>query len=339
MLVADALSRAPLADEDRASHRDVHTHVREVEASWPVRDTTLEKLKQATKEDVELNCAMSYTLNGWPAYKENVQLAARNLYDIRSELSVQDGLLLRGKRIVVPLEMRKEVLQKIHHGHMGIAKCRERAAQSVWYPQIGKDIKERVANCRQCLEERASHPKEPLLPTPLPNRPFEKVALDLFELKGRSFVVVIDYYSCYPDIGYLPNQKASTLVTKLKIIFARHGIPETVVSDSQTNLTSHEFQRFAQDWGFQHITSSPHFPSGNGAAECRVKLSKRLLRQEDYALALLMHRATPIPGLGASPAELAMGRKMKTTLPTLPTVLQPRTVNTHLLREKDRVYK
>ncbi|XP_005094060.1 uncharacterized protein K02A2.6-like [Aplysia californica] len=175
--------------------------------------------------------------------------------------------------------MRKEVLEKIHHGHMGIAKCRERAAQSVWYPQIGKDIEERVTNyCRQCLEERASHPKEPLLPTPLPNRPFEKVALDLFELKGRSFVVVTDYYSRYPEIGYFwsPNQKASTLVTKLKIIFARHGIPETVVSDNQTNLTSHEFQRFAQDLGFQHITSSPHFSSGNGAAECRVKLSKRL---------------------------------------------------------------
>ena len=339
MLIADALSRCPMPGTEEKSHQDVEAHVREVEASWPVKDATLDSLREKTKEDVELSCAISYTLNGWPAHKQDVMLAARNLYDLRSELSVQDGLLLRGNRIVVPTESRQETLEKIHHGHMGVAKCRERAKQSVWWPQIGRDIKERVASCRQCLEERPSHPKEPLLPSALPDRPFQKVAVDLFDFKREPYVVMTDYYSRYFEVGYLPNQRATTLVGKLKTMFARHGIPETVVSDNGSNLTSTEFKRFGQKWGFQHVTSSPHYAQANGAAENRVKIAKRILRQEDPCLALLTYRATPIAELGASPAELAFGRGLRTTLPSMPRNLNPQMVNRKALHQRDAAAK
>ena len=87
------------------------------------------------------------------------------------------------------------------------------------------------------------------------------------------------------------------------------------------------------------MTSSPHYPQSNGEAERAVKTAKELLKQDDIFLALLTYRSTPIPDLGASPAELAFGRRLRTTLPPLPGTLTPRTVNQETLRERDAAFK
>ena len=339
MTVADTLSRSPTEGLVSEGEHEVAAHVREVTSSWNVKDATMERIKEETKKDIVLQTTMRYTTEGWPQYKEDVQLAARPFYALRGELSIYDGLLLRGSRILIPESLRKEMLEKVHLGHMGITKCRERAAQSIWWPQIGSDIKDRVASCRHCLEKQPSYTSEPLLPTKLPDRPFQKVAVDLFTYKSSSFLVMTDYYSRYKEICYLPNETASTVIGKMKSCFARYGIPETVVSDNGPYFTSAEFRKFAASWNFQHMTSSPHYPRANGAAENAVKTAKQILRQDDAFLALLSYRATPIPELGVSPAELLMGRKLRTTLPSLPSTLQPRNVNDRQLRERDDAFK
>ncbi len=209
---------------------------------------------------------------------------------------------------------------------MGVAKCRERAAQSVWWPRIGKDIKSRVASCRHCLEKQPSQASEPLLPSALPDRPFQKVGIDICEFRNKHYLVQVDYYSRYIDVTYLPSLTSATVIGKLKNFFSHHGVPETVVSDNGTQFSSAEFRTFADRWNFSHVTSSPHYPQSNGAAERAVKTVKEILRQDDIFLALLSYRSTPIPDLGASPAELAMGRKLRTTMPSLPSTLQPRVI-------------
>ena len=125
----------------------------------------------------------------------------------------------------------------------------------------------------------------------------------------------------------------------MKNSFTHHGIPETVISDNVTQFTSAEFKTFSVDWSFQHVTSSPHYPQSNGEAERAVKAAKELLKQDDIFLALLTYRSTPIPDLGASPAELAFSRRLRTTLPSLPGTLTPRTVNQETLRERDAAFK
>ena len=205
MLVADTLSRSPVSTTESSSHEEIHAHVSDVQSSWQVSDAGLAKIRAETLKDVNLKAAMEYTIHGWPQYKEDVQLAARDFFIIRGELSLHDGLLVRGDRIVVPFSLRKQILERIHEGHMGVAKCRERAAQSVWWPRIGKDITSRVASCRHCLEKQPSQASEPLLPSALPDRPFQKVGSDICEFRNKHYLVQVDYYSRYIDVTYLPR--------------------------------------------------------------------------------------------------------------------------------------
>ena len=341
MLTSDALSHSPTAcsEESTKLQSDVFYHVSVITSSWPVSDEKLEQIRCETQKDVTLKTALNYTAKGWPTYKEDVWLAARDLFGFRSELSVFEGLLLRGDQIVIPRSMRKEILQRIHDGHLGVTKCRERANQGVWWPGISKDIKDLVTACRHCLEKRPAQPSEPLITSSLPERPFQHIAVDICELKGQNYLISVDYYSRYIDIQRLTALTSMAVIQKLKAIFSQHGIPETIISDNGRQFSSREFQMFVKEWNFNHSTSSPHYPQANGEAERAVKTAKEILRQKDYHLALLTYRATPLSSLGVSPAELAFGRRLRTTLPTLPQNLKPRAVDPENVRKRDNSAK
>ncbi|XP_060064739.1 uncharacterized protein K02A2.6-like [Ylistrum balloti] len=164
---------------------------------------------------------------------------------------------MRGSRLVIPSSMRAEVLQKLHEGHQGIVKCRERAKNSVWWPGLSREIEDIVKTCPSCLKHRIERP-EPLMPTDFPDRPWQKLGSDLFYWKGVNYLLVIDYFSRYIEIAKLSSTTSEAIVTHLKSMFARHGIPETIISDNGPQYASSTFQDFAKDYGFNHSTSSPH---------------------------------------------------------------------------------
>ncbi|GFR75786.1 Pol polyprotein [Elysia marginata] len=156
------------------------------------------------------------------------------------------------------------------------------------------------------------------MPTEIPGRPYQKVGSDLFEIKGQFFIVIIDYYSKNIDIERLTNPSTNSVIKALKRCFSTHGVPLTLVPDN-------ELSNFGTDWNFCHITSSPRFPQSNGPAESAVKIAKRIMKQSDPLLALMVYRSTPVASIGVSSSELALGRKIRTTLPMLPSKLEPRT--------------
>ena len=124
----------------------------------------------------------------------------------------------------------------------------------------------------------------------------------------------------------------------LKKIFSRHGVPEDILSDNGTQFhptRTSPFQKFAEEWGFIHRTSSPLYPQSNGFAENAVKIVKNLLtKNSDPYKALLEYRATPLAN-GYSPGELLMGRRLRSTLPMDPTRLIPTTVDIPALKGKE----
>ena len=122
----------------------------------------------------------------------------------------------------------------------------------------------------------------------------------------------------------MKSTTSTAVIGALKAVFSRHGIPEILKSDNGPQYASGEFAKFASTYGFKHTTSSPHYPQSNGQAERCVQTVKQLLVQStDPYLSLMSYRATPLPWCGISPAELLMGRKIRTTIPLTAKQLTP----------------
>ena len=137
----------------------------------------------------------------------------------------------------------------------------------MWWPGIKNDIEEKVSKCLVCSKHRVNH-VEPLLPSPFPDRPWQKVGTDIFEWQNSSYLLVVDYYySRYIEVAKLPSITSHEVVQHLKSIFSHHGIPDTVISDNDSQYTAILFKIFSEQYGFVHVTSSPKYPQANGAAE------------------------------------------------------------------------
>ncbi len=225
--------------------------------------------------------------------------------------------------MVMPPPLRKELQRKVHNGHQGISKCRERARQSIWRPSISKGLKELVQNYQECTKAQGQR-SQPLTRSALHELPRQKVATELFEWKQEVFLLLVDYYSQYVDIARLNRLTATEVIIRTKSIFARHGIPETVISDNSPQFSSQAYKKFDD---FQHLTSSPYFPQSNGEAERAVGTIKSLLKKSDDPYkALLAYRTTPLQ-IGYSPSELLMGCVLRSTVLMTRSQRAPRTPN------------
>jgi hypothetical protein len=116
-------------------------------------------------------------------------------------------------------------------------------------------------------------------------------------------------------------------------------VPEELVTDNGPQFTSHDFAEFATEYDFKHATSSPYFAQSNGAAERAVQTTKHILRQEDPFLALLSYRANAHASTGVSPAQLLMGRAIRSTVPVMPANLLPGWPDLQLVEDNDRQAK
>ena len=138
-----------------------------------------------------------------------------------------------------------------------------------------------------------------------------------------------DYFSNYIEVERLTITTSRSVARVLSSLFARHGVPDVLVSDNGPQFISAEFASFAKKWKFEHVTSSPHFTQSKKKAENAVKALKRLFTKckEDGTsefLARLDWRNTPSEGSGVSPAQRLMGCRCNMLLPMATSPLQPR---------------
>lgn len=213
------------------------------------------------------------------------------------------------------------MLDRIHEGHQGVTKCTERAKRALWWPGLSRQIGDLVKQCRKCTERRTNK-IDPMISS-VPDRPWQVIGTDICDVKKRPYPIVVDYFSKFIEVNYFASLASSGTIHVLKSLFVRHGIPEVVRSDNGPQYDSAKFAKFAKDWEFKHVTSSPLYAQSNGEAERAVQTAKNLLQKEsDPAKAFLAYRSTPLQG-GKSPSELLLGRQIRCTLPCVITSLVP----------------
>lgn len=321
MYISDCLSRAFLNEttEDLNSEELCINFM----SYLPVSDIKLKQFQTETRKDLTLCCLKETVEQGWPKNKEAISSLILPYWNFRDEITVADGILFKSHKVIVPNSMRVEMLDIIHEAHLGMLKCKSRAREALFWPGMARDIELKVAKCEVCAENANRNPKEKLLQTEISNRPWSKISVDLFHFKGHDYLLSVDKYSNWPEIAKLDDLSSDNTIMYMKSQFSRYGIPDEVYSDNGPQFSSHSFAKFSKDYGFEHITSSPIYPQSNGHAERGVQTIKNLLRKAtDPYKAIMIYRDTIIEGLDKSPAQMFLGRRLKTLLPTTAPLLQ-----------------
>ena len=129
--------------------------------------------------------------------------------------------MFKGQRLVVARSMRNELMKVVHSSHIGIDGCLRRARDSIYWPRMNEQLKDKISKCDVCLAHRPSQPKEPLQQHDFIARPWSKVGADSCVIDSRELLVVCDYYSTYIEVSRLPRATSSSIIRVLKEIFAR----------------------------------------------------------------------------------------------------------------------
>ena len=319
--LADALSRISPFPAPEISGINVAVHL--IDTHLHATPSCLADVRRETAADPTLSAVVEAVTHGWPLQRSSCPSTLAPYWNYREELGVQEGLLLKGTRIVVPEAMKPRILNQLHAAHQGMEKTKLLARSSIFWVGINHDIEKMVSQCAVCQRHQPAQPREPLLPHDVAPRPWHTIAADLFHWEDKTFLLVGDTFSRFPIVRKLTVITAKAVIIQLKGIFDEFGIPEKFISDNGPQFSAREFHEFAQSYGFQHVTSSPHFPRSNGFIEKLVGTIKAIFTKcretaADPHLALLNYRATPLAANLQSPAELLSGRRYKTILLSRP---------------------
>ena len=129
--------------------------------------------------------------------------------------------------------------------------------------------------------------------------PMEKVAMDLFDLRGGNFLVMVDRYIGFPWVTRLRSTAMTSVCAALLDCFITVGFPRLIKSDGGPQFCG-PFSDFCTKYNIIHEVLSPYHPASNGLAEATVKSMKRLLEKldgridsDEFKIALLAWRTTP----------------------------------------------
>ena len=191
-------------------------------------------------------------------------------------------LTLDIKRLVIPIQARKKILEVLHYSHQGINKTYSAARSRYYWPSMKEDCQQLTQSCQICKE---LNPKTPINPnidpvTPITSlQPFESVGLDMFTWKNVNYLLVVDRMSGYIFVETLNRHaKCKTVTEKFKLLCVTYGFPREVRYDKGPQF-SFEFEEFLKEIHVIPTPSSANNPRSNGLAEAGVKNAKILLRK------------------------------------------------------------
>jgi hypothetical protein len=326
-LIADALSRFPVFPPPEAEEdiEDAEIAAGAAMCHAISTDPNLSPLFEAAAIDHDYEAVKQALLDGRVPKQFPPAHPARQYSSVWSDLSVyDDGLIvLDGSRIVIPETERGRILELLHLPHNGQTKTKVAARQLYYWPTMNNEITLMVERCEPCRHFLPSIGDEPLILTEA-SGPMAKVGSDLFQLDGKNYLVVKCSYSGWIWMAELKSTVTSSITSRMTSWFNTFGWPAVIRTDGGPQFRT-EFSDFCEKHGISRDDgpSSPYNPQSNGLAESGVKQVKHLLAKckvtgQDFGSAFLEYQNAPRAD-GVSAAQLFFNRRLRSSLPTLPT--------------------
>ena len=307
MVLADCLSQFPSKKEYMSI--ELHQNIHNVHFE-PDR---LNIVRGAIEKDPIQSTVYRLTLNGWLDRVQEVPKIRHHFWDTWDELTVENGILLKGDRVCIPPELYDRMLSNLHSNHRGIQKMRHLSQNTVYWPRLDTDITSYVNHCKTCTQHKAKQAIQPMLPRDVPDSPWQEIAADFFTYNHREDLFTADTFSKYPFIHQTSSKTADSIIKKLQNLISQYGPPKRFFSDNGPPFSSEVFKEFLASQYTDHTTSSPHYPKSNGFIERQIKTIKTALdtaKSSGKSLddLLLSLRSMPIGLHLPSPREILYNR-------------------------------
>lgn len=275
------------------------------------------KIKIETSRDTVLAKLLNAVKTGeWSSdFANNLELKSYN--SRKTQISLEQGCLLWGYRVIIPAKFRNNILKELHSCHMGASSMKSLARSYFWWPGMDKEIENITHNCENCLNVRQNPPKSVISPWKWPEKPWTRVHCDfLGPFQNKYFFVIVDATTKWLEVFPVNSMTAEIVINKFSETIARFGIPKTITSDGAKCFTGFKFQSYCNSLGIRHMTGAPFHPESNGCAESAVKTIKNFFKKCSTSKPhlnkfLLMYRNTPHSTTRETPAQLMLGRSTR----------------------------
>ena len=197
-------------------------------------------------------------VQGYVSTKNRVELSA--YLHVFQELSVVDGLVLRGTKLIVPASLWRTAVMLSHEGHQGILRTKQLLRSTMWFPGMDKLVEKETAQCMPCQVTVSTHQQEPLNPTQLPQEPWDKLAMDLYSplASGEYLLVVQCHYSPFPVVEVVSSTSVHGVIPAVNRIMSNFGILQELTSDNGSPYNSETFKQFSHWMSFEHTKKTPY---------------------------------------------------------------------------------
>ena len=236
MLLADTLSRLV----QPGSAREIPGLDINIAQVLKIEPNRLESLQEETKADSTLAALTDLIITGWPDSMQDVPEHLHPYWCFRDELTILDGLVMKGSRVVIPTSMRLGTLSRLHDAHQGLTSTLQHARRAVYWPKLQDDISEMVEKCSECQRYGNKKPRPPERQISA-TRPMEILGMDLVQFRRQYALDTVDYYSGFLTYDTLDNETTKAVTTALKNIFRKFGLPEKIISDNGPCFSSNDF--------------------------------------------------------------------------------------------------
>ena len=225
---------------------------------------SMTELQQVSSQDNHLQKLKHFIITGWPYSKDEISEELNLYWSYRDELAVIDGVILKGRCIIIPNSLRQQGLDQLHINHMDIEKTKLLACECVYWQSINADIEKYIKQCATCLEFQQTQPKEKIIHHEVPLRPWEVVGADVFHFNNINYLCVVHYNSKFPIIRKLQGLLAEHLINVVSAIFTEYGTPQKLMSDAGTNFVSEKFRHSCRSINVEQAVSSAYHHQSNG---------------------------------------------------------------------------
>ena len=322
--IADYMSRHPMENlETRDFENMTERYINFISEHSMPKAITREVLVAETVKDESLS-QLKRKLEGSILNEQENGLIRKFDRLINEFSTTQEGLVLRGRKIVVPEVLVDKVLKIAHEGHLGIVKTKSLIRTKVWFPDLDKRVENLIKTCFACqLEGKATY--EPIKSTELPDAAWDHLCMDFYGVPNNGeLMVVMDEYSRFPMIEEVKSTASEHVIPALDSIFSVLGIPSVLKTDNGPPFNGHRFKEYSEYMGFKHRKITPLAPQANGQAENFMKNLGKVIRysmnenknwREEINKFLRNYRSTPHTTTGQPPSFLMFSRNNACRLP------------------------